>query len=257
MSAAEVAMGGLWFPHAGWARPVSLVRALLARADVKTFFGAEVAALEQGTAGWIARDATGRAIAEAPVVVLANASDATRLAPVANVELRMVRGQVSYLPAGQFPAIASVLLRGGMVIPPVEGVAVAGASYDIGNDDPNVQSGSHAGNLDRLARILPGAEVPFDPHSLQGRVGFRAVTPDRLPLVGPVPGMDGVNGAFAYASRGILWCSLMAELLASRLEEEPLPLESCLADAVDPRRYIRGADGRKSGVSRSRARGRF
>lgn len=241
VSTAQVAVGGLWFPHAGWIRPVSLVRALLAKADIRTFFGTEVAALEPGTCGWIARDASGRAIAEAPVVVLANAHDATRLAPIANLELRKVRGQVSYLPAARFPAMTSVLLRGGMVIPPVDGFAVAGASYDIGNDDPNLQPESHSGNLDRLARILPGAEAPFDPRALQGRVGFRAVTPDRLPLVGPLPGAGGLHGAFAYASRGILWCSLMAELLASRLEAEPLPVERCLADAVDPGRYARRA----------------
>src|SRR5207253_5755848 len=110
---------------------------------------------------------------------------------------------------------------------------------DIGNDDTGLRSDSHAGNLDRLARILPGAEAAFDPHALPGRVGFRAVTPDRLPLVGPLPGTNGLHGAFAYASRGILWCSLMAELLASKLEAEPLPIERCLADAVDPGRYAR------------------
>jgi len=242
--AAKVAAGGLWFSRAGWIRPASLVRALLAIADVTADFGAEVATLEHRASGWVARDASGSAIAEAPVVVLSNALDAARLAPNLNIELRKVRGQVSYLPAENFPAIATVLLRGGMVIPPVEGIAVSGASYDIGDNDPEVRTDSHAGNLDRLARILPGAEVSLDPHVLKGRVGFRAVTPDRMPMVGPIPGMQGVHGAFAYASRGILWCSLMAELLASRIDGEPLPIELCLADAVDPGRYARRATRR-------------
>jgi tRNA 5-methylaminomethyl-2-thiouridine biosynthesis bifunctional protein len=241
-SGTELAAGGLWFPHGGWMRPASLVRALLDKAGARTSFGTEVARLEQSDSVWIARDSSGNAIAQAPVVVLANAHDASRLAPHANVELRRVRGQVSYLPAAQLPAIGAVLLRGGMLIPPVGGIAVSGASYDIDDPDPDPRADSHAGNLERLARILPGAQAPFDPHALQGRVGFRAVTPDRLPMVGPVPGMEGVHGAFAYASRGILWCSLMAELLASSLEGEPLPIESCLADAVDPRRYLRRAN---------------
>jgi tRNA 5-methylaminomethyl-2-thiouridine biosynthesis bifunctional protein len=142
-----------------------------------------------------------------------------------------------------------------MVIPPVGGVAVAGASYDIGDDDPGSRADSNAGNLDRLARILPGAETQFDPRALEGRVGFRAVTPDRLPMVGPVPGMDGVHGAFAYASRGILWSSLMAELLASRIEGEPWPIERCLANALDPGRYERRAargSTRREGLRGSR-----
>jgi tRNA 5-methylaminomethyl-2-thiouridine biosynthesis bifunctional protein len=57
--------------------------------------------------------------------------------------------------------------------------------------------------------------------------------------------MDGVHGAFAYASRGILWSSLMAELLASRLEAEPLPLENQLADAVGAARFARRANRRQ------------
>jgi tRNA 5-methylaminomethyl-2-thiouridine biosynthesis bifunctional protein len=57
--------------------------------------------------------------------------------------------------------------------------------------------------------------------------------------------MAGVHGAFAYASRGILWCALMAELLASRLECEPLPLQARLADAVAPARFMRRAERRK------------
>ena len=250
-SATDLASGGLWFPRGGWVRPATLVRALLEKSNAKTGFGAEVARLEQCDAGWTARDSAGNAIAQAPVVVLANAHDALRLARLANVELRRVRGQVSYLPAALLPAIGSVLLRGGMVIPPVEGISVSGASYDIGDNDPEPRADSHAGNLDRLARILPGAQTPFDPCVLQGRVGFRAVTPDRMPMVGPVPDMEGVHGAFAYASRGILWCSLMAELLASRLEGEPLPIELCLADAVDPRRYARRAM-RRAGLPDSR-----
>ncbi len=239
-----VSAGGLWFARGGWVRPPTLVRALLEKAQVSMDFGAEVASLSRTASGWAALDRDGRPLAEAPVVVLANAQDAVRLAPQAGVSLRSVRGQVSYLPAGPATATRAVLLRGGMALPSVEGIAVAGASYDVGDSDPEPRPESHAGNLDRLARILPRGHG-FDPATLEGRVGFRAVAPDRLPLVGAMPGMEGVWGAFAYASRGILWCSLMAELLASRLEHEPLPLQARLVDAVDPGRFLLRAARRK------------
>lgn len=232
-----VAAGGVWFESAGWVQPASLVLALLAKAGARTAFNAEVAALTYGASGWAAREAGGRVIAEAPVAILANAADALRLAPMAHVNLRSVRGQVTYLPAANFAAPRAVLLRGGMVIPAVEGLAVAGASFDIGDADPLPRADSHAGNLERLARILPGAEAGLDPEALEGRVGFRAVVPDRLPMVGALPGSKGLHCAFAYGSRGILWCSLMAELLASRLESEPLPVQARLADAVAPERF--------------------
>ena len=240
-----VATGGLWFESAGWVQPASLARSLLATAGTRTLFNTEVATLSRGGGRWAALDANGRAIAEAPVVILANAADALRLAPMAEVTLRSVRGQVTHLPQAKFAAPRAVLLRGGMVIPPVDGFAVAGASFDIDDTDPSPRADSHAGNLERLARILPGAEAGFDPSALEGRVGFRAVAPDRLPLVGALPGREAIHGAFAYGSRGILWCSLMAELLASRLESEPLPVEARLADAVAPERFARRAARRK------------
>ncbi|MBS0336653.1 MAG: bifunctional tRNA (5-methylaminomethyl-2-thiouridine)(34)-methyltransferase MnmD/FAD-dependent 5-carboxymethylaminomethyl-2-thiouridine(34) oxidoreductase MnmC, partial [Proteobacteria bacterium] len=219
-----VAEGGLWFEQGGWMRPPSLVAALLAKANVSMHFGIEVKALGHTPSGWAALDGNGKTVAEAPIVVLANARDAMRLAPLEHAALRSVRGQVSYLPAEVLPAIRAVLLRGGMALPPVDGIVVAGASYDPDDDDAGLRTESHAGNLARFAKILPGSAAAFDPAALAGRVAFRAVAHDRLPVVGPHPQMPGVHCAFAYASRGILWCALMAELLASRLESEPLPL---------------------------------
>ena len=66
--------------------------------------------------------------------------------------------------------------------------------------------------------------------AFENRVAFRSVAPDRLPVVGKIA--DNVYGAFAYGSRGLVWAALAAELLASELEGEPLPLEGKLADAL-------------------------
>jgi tRNA 5-methylaminomethyl-2-thiouridine biosynthesis bifunctional protein len=54
-----------------------------------------------------------------------------------------------------------------------------------------------------------------------------------------------VYGAFAYGSRGLVWAALAAELIASELEGEPLPLEGKLVDALHPARFrIRGGKGK-------------
>jgi tRNA 5-methylaminomethyl-2-thiouridine biosynthesis bifunctional protein len=230
-----LAAGGIWFQHGGWLRPRSLVQALLGKAQADMRFDTEVASLQRSATGWVALDKAGGRLAEAPTVVLANAQDAERLARVPETSLRTVRGQVSYLPGDECPPTRSVLLRGGMLIPAIDGIAVAGASFDFDDDDPDPRTDSHAGNLERLARILP--DLRFDPATLAGRVGFRSVPQGRLPLVGPFPDKPGLHAAFGYASRGILWSALMAELLACQLEGDPLPVELRLAQAVDPGRF--------------------
>jgi len=221
-----VSAPGLWFPQAGWIDPRTLVRAQLdaCGSRLKIFYGKNIST-----------------VPEAPAVVLANSSEAPKLHAVPHLRLRKVRGQLTYVPEDGLDAPHVVLLRGGMVLPPVDGVCVVGASYDIDDEDAAPRAESDAGNIERLANIIPLASIP---RNLQNRVAFRAVTPDRLPVVGKIAG--GVYGAFAYGSRGLIWAALAAELIAAELEGEPLPLEGKLADAMHPRRFARRAESRGS-----------
>ncbi|HYX66390.1 MAG TPA: bifunctional tRNA (5-methylaminomethyl-2-thiouridine)(34)-methyltransferase MnmD/FAD-dependent 5-carboxymethylaminomethyl-2-thiouridine(34) oxidoreductase MnmC [Burkholderiales bacterium] len=214
---------GLWFPGAGWVQPRSLVDAQLAACSVRLRrrFGRDLEALP-----------------DAPVVVLANSGDAPKLAAVPHLRLRRVRGQLTYLREGAFDAPHVVVLRGGMVLPPVDGLCVIGASYDIGDDERGLREESHAGNLERLKSIL-GIEVRT---TCEGRVGFRSVAPDRLPVVGKVA--PATFAAFAYGSRGLIWAALAAEIVASELEGEPLPLAGKLLEALAPDRFRRRAESR-------------
>ena len=238
----DAARGGIWFPEAGWVRPKSLVQALLSRNGIKTKYGIEVFNLEFSDGVWTCFDKNKISIATAPIVILANAADALRLSPQPNVRLRRIRGQLTLAPA--IAGLDHVVLRGGMALPGVDGISVIGASFDVGDDDPRVRADSHAGNLERLEQMLPGATRGLDPEKLDGRVAFRAVVPDRLPMVGPMG--NGMFGSFAFGSRGLLWASLAGEIIASILEGEPLPVERKLAAAVDPGRFALRAERRRT-----------
>lgn len=250
----DPARGGLWFPRSGWVRPPSLVRILLSRSErLRARFGVAVAGLRWEGGEWFALDAAGTVLATAPVVVLANAADALRLSPQPEARLRQVRGQLSMVPP--LP-IEHVLLRGGLALPAVDGRSVVGASFDIDDQDPDVRVDSHEGNLERLEQVLPGAAAGLDPASLPGRVAFRAVVRDRLPMIGPLPDPrgPGLVGATAYGSRGLLWCGIAGEIIASRLEGDPLPVERRLLAAVAPSRFAeraarRGRSARVRGLA--------
>jgi tRNA 5-methylaminomethyl-2-thiouridine biosynthesis bifunctional protein len=225
-----VAAAGLWFPQAGWVKPPSLVRALLEACGerLKTHFENPLEKLPR-----------------AAVVILANSAEATQLHSVPHLRMRKVRGQLTHVPAEEIDAPRVVVLRGGMVLPAVEGICVVGASYDIDDEDAAPRAASDAGNLERLKNILPVSAVP---ESVQNRVAFRAVVPDRVPVVGRID--EGVYGAFAYGSRGLIWAALAAEIIACELEGEPLPLEGKLLDAMGPLRFSRRARSRGSPPSR-------
>jgi tRNA 5-methylaminomethyl-2-thiouridine biosynthesis bifunctional protein len=245
--------GGWLFPQGGWARPGSVCDAMLAACGVRleARFGTGSVRLERHGGEWQVLDAAGDVIAQAPTVVLAGGAGATAFAQAARLPLDALRGQVSHVAADALPALPLVLCREAYVTPAANGICCAGATYDL-DPDPQLRQSSHDDNLDKLRALLSDPRAAQ--HApLQGRVGFRTVAPDRLPLVGALPDFDaaggterlrdvprhpGLFGLLGYASRGLTWAPLAAELLAAGLEGEPLPLEAALADALDPARFV-------------------
>ena len=66
-------------------------------------------------------------------------------------------------------------------------------------------------------------------------MSVRAATPDRLPLVGELA--PGVFASLGHGSRGLTCAPLCAELIASWVCGEPLPLSRDLVHRLDPLRF--------------------
>jgi tRNA 5-methylaminomethyl-2-thiouridine biosynthesis bifunctional protein len=201
--------------------------------------------------GWGVYDDSGAMIDEARIVILANGTNATFLPQTETLPLSAIRGQVTHLPAKSVPTLPLVVCGEGYLTRPMQGVCCIGASYDF-DADTQLRRDSHEGNLARLAQVLPRAAAQVGDAEMAGRVGFRCVTPDRLPLVGElpnvtvpiggtrlrdVPRLPGMFSLLGYGSRGLIWAPFAAELLASSLEGEPLPVERELVLALDPARF--------------------
>lgn len=248
------AFGGWWFPQGGWASPPTLCQALVQASGINLhpLLGHVVERLEWSRDTWRMLDAAGNTLAEAPVAILASGARAGALDQTRDLPITPARGQVSHVPAGQLPTFAHALCCEGYLTPALDGIHCLGASYayDLGTE---LRESEHASNLARLGRILPGTEQALNAGNLGGRVGFRAATPDRLPLVGALPDMaaslprdvqlrdiprqPGLYGLLGLGSRGLVWATLAAEALASQLHGDPLPLENDLMDAMDPARF--------------------
>ncbi|MDY0013165.1 MAG: bifunctional tRNA (5-methylaminomethyl-2-thiouridine)(34)-methyltransferase MnmD/FAD-dependent 5-carboxymethylaminomethyl-2-thiouridine(34) oxidoreductase MnmC [Rhodocyclaceae bacterium] len=250
-----VDLGGWWFPEGGWIQPPSLCAANLAAAGpaLVAHFGQTIIALERREGCWHALAADGRTIAAAPVLILANGTGIRALPQAASLPVVAARGQVSHLPAQAGSAPRAVVCRLGYVSPEVDGLRCAGATFQVDDPDPALRAADHQENLAKLDFILPGYSTAQGDPPLVGRVGFRPASPDRLPMVGAmpqtirletpqplatIPRQPGLYAVSGFGARGLVWSSLMGELLACALEGEPLPLERSLVDAVDPARYL-------------------
>jgi tRNA 5-methylaminomethyl-2-thiouridine biosynthesis bifunctional protein len=234
-----VARGGWWFPSGAVVAPRSLAVASQARAGERMTRTAatRVERIEREGRDWRALDRNGRVMAEAPVLILANASDAARLLPSERLRLSAVRGQVTYAPPDAGRSLGIVVSGNGYVAPLPEGGHAIGASYQHDDTDTAVREDDHRANLARAESLLPGFTAGLDAAQLTGWTGFRATVPDRLPIFGPTS-LDGVFAATGLGSRGLLWAPLGAELLACLLSSEPLPLPRDLHGAISPRRFL-------------------
>jgi tRNA 5-methylaminomethyl-2-thiouridine biosynthesis bifunctional protein len=264
LAGTPLARGGWFFPHGGWIDPVSLCAAQCAAAGglLERRLGVDVARLERSGDQWIAFDTTGRAVARAPVVIVASAHDAARIAGLQHAPTRSIRGQLTLVPSGAGPRLQMPVIGEGYAVPLADGVTLTGATYELDDPDTSLRADGRLENLERVAQMLPAfARVAGQAQSagFAGRVAFRCVTSDRMPMIGhladeaqaardaqrlrgawplDLPRTDGLYGAFAYGSRGLVWAALGAELIASQLEGEPWPLERDLAEDIDPARFL-------------------
>lgn len=237
-----VTTGGWWFPEGCWVHPPSLCSAALDLAGdaVQLHTQRNAVDLARREVGWQVRDEAGAVIAEAPVVVLANGHLARRYAQTEWLPLRPIRGQVTYLSAQAGRDVRTVVAREGYVTPATPfGVHVIGATYEEYSTDTALRDEDQRTNLQRLKTLLPDFSATMDPARPTGRAGIRSVGPDRLPLVGVIPhsaensaAQPGLYGLLGLGSRGLVFAPLLAELLASQINNEPLPLEKDLVDAL-------------------------
>ena len=238
----------LWHAPAGWIKPARLVNAWLDTPGIAWRGNARVSTLLPGPLGWQVLDAAGTLLAQAELVVLAAAYGSQALAATVNpapLALQAVRGQISWglhkVPQHGLPDFP-VNGHGGLVpaVPEPEGLRwLMGASYERGCDLPDIKQQDHDQNLERLQRLLPQAADlladEFKTGNVQAWAGIRCATPGRLPTQGCIATTS--SGAEVWicsgmGSRGLTFAGLCAELLASWLHGEPLPIERRLAQAL-------------------------
>ncbi|MEX3761730.1 bifunctional tRNA (5-methylaminomethyl-2-thiouridine)(34)-methyltransferase MnmD/FAD-dependent 5-carboxymethylaminomethyl-2-thiouridine(34) oxidoreductase MnmC [Paraburkholderia phenoliruptrix] len=270
LAGTPLARGGWFFPHGGWIDPASLCAAQCAAAGdlLERRFGVDVARIEHSGDQWTVFDTAGEPLARAPVVVVASAHEAARLAGLRHAPTRSIRGQLTLLPPGAAPSLALPVIGEGYAIPLPDGVTLTGATYELDDAETSLRPAGHLENIERVAHMLPAfarSAAHLDPTnhadaaSVTGRVAFRCVTSDRMPMIGNIadetlaardaerlrgawpldlPRAPGLYSAFAYGSRGLVWAALGAELIASQIEGEPWPLERDLAEDIDPARFL-------------------
>ena len=259
---------GWLYPGGGALSPGDLVRRWLQGVTLR--LNAPIDACVPTENGWSVHH-QGQEQARADLLVLAaGAALPTLLAdldPALAAQLTPQRGQVSWLDAETAARAARPALpvaAGGYVLPLPDGRLLFGATAHEHDEEAAPRAADHAANARHWQRLCA---APPEVLPTQGRVAWRLLAPDRLPLVGglidprlppPVRATQasawarrpGLVVCGALASRGITASALAGELAAALALGLPAPVERSLIDALDPARFAVRALRRPAGVSK-------
>lgn len=262
-----VTWGGLYLPEGGSVSPAAFCRGQLeapGMGAIEVISDCQVTRMDYRSGEWVLLDRTQREVIRAPAAILAGGKDALGFEQVRDLPLRPVRGQITHLAAtSSSRRLRTVVCGPGYVVPAADGRHCIGATYDPRSVEPEATEADDARNLETMGCFFPALWEALAGVSVSGRASFRAVTPDLLPMVGPVPQQrvareiyrdlrrgrspdcyppvpcyPGLYVSAGHGSRGLVSAPLAGELLAAMLAGEPLPVEQDLCHALHPARFM-------------------
>ncbi len=255
---------GLYFPEGGCLNMGNLCRSILELESSRSIycrFETSVIGISRKENSWCVYDINEKRIAEAPVLILANAAGALEVKETSWFPLRKVRGQLSFV-KGSKNSIHVPVAYDGYLTPLNDGDYVLGSTFDWNDLNLSYRKQEQDLMLKRARAVLPELDLKaMDPP--QGWVGIRAASPDKLPMIGPVPDVEafcsnykdlhhgtpgreypkavhhpGLYCMLGLGSKGLTYSPLGAEILASQICSEPMPVESALVNALNPARIL-------------------
>ncbi|WP_041928534.1 FAD-dependent 5-carboxymethylaminomethyl-2-thiouridine(34) oxidoreductase MnmC [Methylotenera mobilis] len=256
----------LYFPTAGWLQPQHLCQHLTQHPNISVLHSQQVTGFSKETHGFEVYNQA-QLLATAQVLIIANANDAQQLLPDLPLQAKAVRGQVSVLqPSAMSRRINTILCSDGYLSPAVglQPIHCLGASFanvetpSTAPQDLSPTTQDHIENLNKLGHISTSLYQELQPNIMSGRVSYRCTTNDYWPLVGelidgaalkikpvrpsaPSSALPWISGLYinaAHGSKGFTSAPLCAEILASMITHEPLPISHVLASLLNPNRFL-------------------
>lgn len=202
---------------------------------------------------------------EHSTVVVANGNEFQTLSQTEALPMGQVKGQVSHAPATKtLSKLKSVLCYDGYMTPvnPNNQHLCIGASYDRSHLDYEFDENAQRDNVEKLVKCIPNQEwtKEVDTSGNLSRQGIRCVSRDHLPFVGNVGDFETIKTQYAdlqnqpeeeveaihqfpnlfcflgLGSRGLSSAPLLAEVLASQICGDPLPLPVDVLTELHPSR---------------------
>ncbi|WP_154180289.1 bifunctional tRNA (5-methylaminomethyl-2-thiouridine)(34)-methyltransferase MnmD/FAD-dependent 5-carboxymethylaminomethyl-2-thiouridine(34) oxidoreductase MnmC [Vibrio furnissii] len=264
-----VSVPSVHYPLGGWMCPAQLTTGLLEKlreeGKLTAHFNHRVTALNWDAANQVWHLSVADRQAEHQCVIVANGHQFDAFEQTQSLPLGKVKGQVSHIPTNDtLQQLRTVLCYDGYMTPnnPASGTHCIGASYDRTHLDCEFDPAAQIENGARLTKCIADQHWPtlVDTRDNASRQGIRCVSRDHLPFVGSIGNLDAIlrqyhdlvhqdeqhaepvaqyphlYGLLGLGSRGLSSAPLLAEVLASIICGDPLPLPVDVMETLHPSR---------------------
>ena len=268
----ETPRDAIHFPTAGTIEPANAVRAMLDHPSVTVHRHAPIARIARDDGRWNATAEDGRCFSADVLVLatgglppgtLADMPQALGASAAPSVPFDATRGQLSLLGFTDHPGLPRVTVSGnGYVMPPRDGIACVGATFEREELERPTSPRDDAINLGHAQRLLPALREAI-PARAGAWAGLRCSVNDHCPVVGPsvaessfrtaferlahgplaarwpaAPALPGLFLSLAHGSRGTSTALLAAELIADMVSGSPRCVGNGLLPALLPQRFL-------------------
>ncbi|HSH53433.1 MAG TPA: FAD-dependent 5-carboxymethylaminomethyl-2-thiouridine(34) oxidoreductase MnmC [Methylotenera sp.] len=259
ISGIDLAHSGLYFPDAGGINMPELCHALVQSQHIQVVTNTQAIEIKETTQDSWQVSSDSALIAEADIVVIANANDATKLSQSSHIPLTAIRGQLSVLQATESSEKLRTILCGeGYISPAIDNLHYLGATFTTNDNDAKVRTEDHDSNLNLLDTMSHALYTNLQGNVVSGRVAWRSQTPDYLPAAGQLLDIDTLMaGKFYYndspeklpwatglyinvghGAKGFLTAPLCAEIIAANVTNSAVPAPIDLLNALQANRFI-------------------
>jgi len=211
----------IFFHRGGWLNPAALCQVLVDHQNIEVRLQHKVCSIKNATNQWsieYVESATNRAQCttekstasvkgsfatnrlDCHTLILANGTGANQLGITVDLPITAARGQTSEFALTHNAALNTVVTGKRYAIPNGNSVVV-GASFSRDEQSTQLLTSEHKQNLTGLNTLLPSLQI--EPVAQSGFCGIRATTPDRLPVVGPMPRLSDYQQDYARVKDGL------------------------------------------------------
>ena len=250
----------LFFPQTGWLNPPALCRELLNHPNIQLHEHCEITGLTQTQTGWQLNGAP-PALSNFTHVILACAEQTQHFTQSAAITSKAIRGQITLIEPSAGSALLNTVICGeGYIAPACRGQQCIGATFNPNSNSLEILPQDRTKNLVQAAQLSPDL---MSLEAMGDRAALRNVTPDYLPIIGPVAQATDFTQSFAalrtnlkasidcpapyypnlyvnlgHGSRGLTYTPLCAEILCNLIMGEPLAVSNAMFLQLHAARFL-------------------